>query len=181
MLQNWVLPKKQPWLEAALGFYGIFGPRMMPKLSSRLTTATQFPWQQGLIASQMWAQQMKVWEKALLCSEARVQTAKMLTFMRKETTHGDIGSETGDEGRSDGVRDGGVGALGLLSCRRNDVESNKRVETGRCSLHHLEQARGQTWCLGADKHTAPPPSTPPPYTPLTIRRAGTSPRPSSPR
>lgn len=56
-----------------------------------------------------------------------------------KVTHRDVGSEAGDERGSDGIGDGGVWTLGLLSCCSNDVKSNKGIETGGCALHHLEQ------------------------------------------
>lgn len=58
-----------------------------------------------------------------------------------EVTHRDVGGEAGDEGGSDGVGDGGVGTLCLLSRCGNYVKSDEGVETGGCSLHHLEEAR----------------------------------------
>lgn len=58
-----------------------------------------------------------------------------------KVTHRDIGSEAGDKRRSDGIGDGGVGTLGLLSCCSNDVKSNEGIEAGGCSLHHLERSR----------------------------------------
>lgn len=58
-----------------------------------------------------------------------------------EVTHRDVGGEAGDEWGRDGIGDRGVGTLGLFSGCSDDVKSNKGVETGGCSLHHLEQAR----------------------------------------
>lgn len=58
-------------------------------------------------------------------------------------THRDVGGEAGDERGGDGVGDGGVRTLGLLSRRSDDVESNKGVEAGGRSLHHLEPNRSR--------------------------------------
>lgn len=62
-------------------------------------------------------------------------------FVVLTVTHRDVGSEAGDERGSDGIGDGGVGTLGLLSCCSNDVKSDEGIETGGRTLHHLEQAR----------------------------------------
>ena len=52
-------------------------------------------------------------------------------------THRHVGSEAGDQGSSDSVWNGGVGALGFLSCGGNDVKPNEGVEAGGCTLHDL--------------------------------------------
>lgn len=57
--------------------------------------------------------------------------------MNKGVTDRHVGSEACDQRGGDGVRDGGVGVFRLLSCRCDDVEADEGVETGRCSLHHL--------------------------------------------
>lgn len=62
-------------------------------------------------------------------------------FVFGAVTHRDVGGEAGDERRGDGVRDGGVGTLGLLSRRGDDVEADEGVETGGCPLHHLHHKK----------------------------------------
>lgn len=50
----------------------------------------------------------------------------------------DVGSEAGKQRGSDGVRDGGVGVSGLLTCSGNDVKANEGVKAGGGALHHLD-------------------------------------------
>lgn len=56
-------------------------------------------------------------------------------------TYRDVGCEAGDERGGDGVGDGGVGTLGLLSCGGDDVKANKGIETRRRPLHDLQCQR----------------------------------------
>jgi len=60
-------------------------------------------------------------------------------------THRDVGSEAGDERGGDGVGDGGVGTLGLLSCCSNNVKPNEGVEASGCTLHHLQPTKGKRY------------------------------------
>lgn len=68
-------------------------------------------------------------------------TTKEISLVSK-VTHRDIGSEAGDERGSDGIGDRGVGTLGLFPRSSNDVKPDKGIETGSCTLHHL-QKRGK--------------------------------------
>lgn len=104
----------------------------------------------------------------------------------RSKTYGDVGGEAGDERRGDGVRDGRVGTLGLLSRRGDDVESNEGVETSGGALHHLrrssEESNGNTLSFARVALIHPfMPSSLFGFSPQTIQRAGSDPRPSSPR
>ena len=113
---------------------------------------------QGVISPHYYS----VYEKCLLAAALKLKCFALLNFITSEmrikenkvfavgvcaysmcffaVTHGNVCSEASDEGGSDGVGDGGVGTLGLLSRCGDDVKSDEGVETGGCSLHHLEEA-----------------------------------------
>lgn len=63
------------------------------------------------------------------------------------TTYGHISCQARDERGCDGVGDGSVGILGLLSRGSNDVEANEGIETGRSPFEHL-QGGSNIWVPG---------------------------------
>lgn len=68
-------------------------------------------------------------------------------------TYRHISCQARDERGCDGVGDGGVGVLGLLSCGSNDVEANEGIETGCSPLEHL-WGGSNIWVPGGGWHPA---------------------------